>query len=94
MDYRDIITMEPGKRSGKPCVRGLRIAVSDVLEYLASGRARFIGCGKGERAALTFLGRSPTIGARLPPGLEGESRRERIYLDAHRAVYAHLGSAG
>jgi len=37
MDYRDIITMEPGKRSGKPCVRGLRIAVSDVLEYLASG---------------------------------------------------------
>ena len=37
MDYRDIITMEPGKRSGKPCVRGMRIAVSDVLEYLAAG---------------------------------------------------------
>jgi uncharacterized protein (DUF433 family) len=31
------ITMEPGKRSGKPCIRGLRITVSDVLEYLASG---------------------------------------------------------
>lgn len=31
------ITVEPGKRSGKPCVRGLRITVSDVLEYLASG---------------------------------------------------------
>jgi uncharacterized protein (DUF433 family) len=32
-----IITMEPGKRGGKPCVRGLRITVYDVLEYLASG---------------------------------------------------------
>ena len=37
MDYRDIITIEPGKRGGKPCIRGLRITVSDVLEYLASG---------------------------------------------------------
>ena len=37
MDYSNIIGMEPGKRSGKPCIRGLRITVSDVLEYLASG---------------------------------------------------------
>ena len=37
MDYSKIITIEPGKRSGKPCVRGLRITVYDVLEYLASG---------------------------------------------------------
>ncbi len=37
MDYKDIITIEPGKRSGKPCIRGLRITVSDVLEYLAAG---------------------------------------------------------
>ena len=37
MTYSHIITMEPGKRSGKPCVRGLRITVYDVLEYLASG---------------------------------------------------------
>ncbi len=37
MDYQDRITVEAGKRSGKPCVRGLRITVSDVLEYLASG---------------------------------------------------------
>jgi uncharacterized protein (DUF433 family) len=37
MDYRKFITIEPGKRGGKPCVRGLRISVSDVLEYLASG---------------------------------------------------------
>ena len=37
MDYTGIITIEPGKRSGKPCIRGLRITVYDVLEYLASG---------------------------------------------------------
>ena len=37
MNYSGIITMEPGKRSGKPCVRGLRITVYDVLENLASG---------------------------------------------------------
>ena len=37
MEYRDRITIEPGKRSGKPCIRGLRITVADVLEYLASG---------------------------------------------------------
>lgn len=37
MDYRGIITIEPGKRGGKPCIRGLRITVYDVLEYLASG---------------------------------------------------------
>lgn len=33
----DIITVEPGKRGGKPCIRGLRVTVYDVLEYLASG---------------------------------------------------------
>src|SRR5215211_6310364 len=37
MDYRQFITVEPGKRSGQPCIRGLRITVKDVLEYLASG---------------------------------------------------------
>jgi len=37
MDYRDYITIEPNKRGGKPCVRGLRITVYEVLEYLASG---------------------------------------------------------
>jgi len=37
MDYHKIITIEPGKRSGKPCIRGMRIAVQDVLEYLAGG---------------------------------------------------------
>ena len=37
VDYRAIVTIEPGKRGGKPCIRGLRITVYDVLEYLASG---------------------------------------------------------
>ena len=37
MNYRDIITIEPGKRGGKPCIRGMRITVYDILEYLASG---------------------------------------------------------
>jgi len=37
MAYSDIITIEPGKRNGKPCIRGLRITVYDVLEYLAAG---------------------------------------------------------
>src|SRR5229473_8490876 len=37
MDYRTLITIEPGKRSGQPCIRGLRMTVQDVLEYLASG---------------------------------------------------------
>lgn len=37
MDYREIITIEPGKRSGKPCIRGTRMTVTDVLEYLAGG---------------------------------------------------------
>jgi uncharacterized protein (DUF433 family) len=37
MDLQSIITLEPGKRSGKPCIRGMRITVYDVLSYLASG---------------------------------------------------------
>ena len=37
VNYKDLITIEPGKRGGKPCIRGLRITVYEVLEYLASG---------------------------------------------------------
>ncbi|MDA1051381.1 MAG: DUF433 domain-containing protein [Planctomycetota bacterium] len=37
MTYSHLITIEPDKRSGQPCIRGLRITVQDVLEYLASG---------------------------------------------------------
>jgi uncharacterized protein (DUF433 family) len=35
--YQDIITIEPGKRGGRPCIRGMRITVYDVLSYLAAG---------------------------------------------------------
>ena len=37
MDYQSVITVEPGKRSGKPCIRGMRITVSDVFDALSSG---------------------------------------------------------
>ena len=37
MDYRKIITLEPGKMGGKPCIRGMRITVYDVLDYRAGG---------------------------------------------------------
>ena len=40
MSYRDRITVEPGKRGGKPCVRSLRITVYDVLGWLASGMSQ------------------------------------------------------
>jgi uncharacterized protein (DUF433 family) len=36
-DYKQIITIEPGKRGGKPCIRGMRITVGDILGWLASG---------------------------------------------------------
>ena len=37
IDYRSVITVEPGKRSGKPCIRGLRITVYDIVGWLAAG---------------------------------------------------------
>lgn len=37
MNYRDYITIETGKRGGKPCIRSMRITVYDVLDWLASG---------------------------------------------------------
>jgi uncharacterized protein (DUF433 family) len=37
MNYRDIITIDPGKRGGRPCIRGMRITVRDVLSWLAAG---------------------------------------------------------
>jgi len=37
VDYRKIITIDPGKRGGKPCIRGMRISVGDILGWLASG---------------------------------------------------------
>jgi uncharacterized protein (DUF433 family) len=40
MNYKDIITIEEGKRGGKPCIRGMRITVYDILDYLASGMSK------------------------------------------------------
>jgi uncharacterized protein (DUF433 family) len=40
LDYKNIITIEADKRSGKPCIRGLRITVYDVLSWLAAGMSR------------------------------------------------------
>lgn len=40
VDYRKIITIEPGKRGGKPCIRSMRITVYDILNWLASGMSR------------------------------------------------------
>ncbi len=37
-NYKNIITIEPGKRSGKPCIRGMRVTVYDILGWLASGK--------------------------------------------------------
>ena len=37
MTYKDIITVDPHQRGGKPCIRGMRITVYEVLDYLASG---------------------------------------------------------
>ncbi len=37
MDYRCLITIEPGKRGGRPCIRGMRISVYDILGWLAAG---------------------------------------------------------
>jgi uncharacterized protein (DUF433 family) len=36
-DYRDVVTQEPGKRGGRPCIRGMRITVADILGWLAAG---------------------------------------------------------
>lgn len=40
MQFQNIITIEPGKQGGKPCIRGMRITIYDVLEYLASGMSQ------------------------------------------------------
>ena len=64
MNYRDIITIEPEKRGGKPCVRGLRITVYEVLEYLASdGEWRFIPYSEGDTIELMSLGITLSLNA-------------------------------
>jgi uncharacterized protein (DUF433 family) len=70
MDYSKIITIEPGKRSGKPCIRGMRMTVTDVLEYLAGGMtheallADFPDLTEEDiRACLAFAGRERKLAA-------------------------------
>ena len=69
------ITLEPGKRGGKPCIRGLRITVYDVLEYLASGmaeteiRADFPDLEREDiRTVLTFAAERERRLMSIPPG--------------------------
>ena len=74
LDYTKIITVEPGKRGGKPCIRGLRITVLDILEYLASGMsydeilADFPDLTKEDiRACLAFAAERERRLVSLPP---------------------------
>ena len=74
MNYQDIITIEPGKRGGKPCIRGLRITVYDVLEYLASGMSEdqilsdFPDLERDDiRACLAFAADRERASVRSPP---------------------------
>ena len=73
MAYLDRITIEPGKRSGKPCIRDLRMTVSDVLDYLASGMS--------EDDPPPGL---PGPDARRHPGLPRVRRRSRAATDCGR----------
>ena len=75
MDHLDRITLEPEKRGGKPCIRGLRITVYDVLEYLASGMTEaeiledFPDLEREDiRAALAFAAVRERRLVSLPPG--------------------------
>jgi len=69
VNYHDRVTIEPGKRGGKPCIRGLRITVYDVLEYLASGMSEdqilrdFPDLMREDiRASIAFAGDSEQLG--------------------------------
>ncbi len=74
MNHSKRITLEPGKRGGKPCIRGLRITVYDVLEYLASGMtetkilADFPDLEREDiRAVLTFAAERERRLVSIPP---------------------------
>ncbi len=75
MNLSDQITLEPEKRGGKPCIRGLRITVYDILEYLASGMteaeilADFPDLERDDiRAALAFAAERERRLVSIPPG--------------------------
>ena len=89
------ITLEPGKRGGKPCIRGLRITVYDVLEYLASGMteaeilADFPDLEREDiRAVLTFAAERERRLVSIHPG-EAPLRREPVPASCRRAI-GHL----
>lgn len=74
MDYRERISINPAQRSGKPCIRGMRITVSDVLDYLASGMtedeilAEFPDLEREDiKAALAFAAQRERRMMALPP---------------------------
>ena len=75
VDYTKIITIEPGKRFGKPCIRGLRMTVGDILEYLAGGMSEdeiledFPDLTKEDiRACLAFAAARERRYESIPPG--------------------------
>ena len=72
INYQDILTMEPGKRGGKPCIRGMRITVYDVLSYLAAGMSR-----EEVLADLPYL-TNEDISACLAFAAEREQRQLRV----------------
>jgi uncharacterized protein (DUF433 family) len=82
LDYSQIITLDPGKRSGKTCIRGLRITVYDVLDYLAGGMtheevlADFPDLTETDiRARLAFVADASVVFQKWPRGLMLECRR-------------------
>lgn len=84
MTYSDIITMEPGKRGGKPCVRGLRITVYNVMERLASGMThpkRALLSGEGFNGPYCQLQRLGTILLLLDEPFDDRDGRKEEVLD-------------
>ena len=94
-DYRSIIMLEPGNRGGKPCIRGLRIAVQDVLGWLASGMsieeiiADYPELTKEDVLACSG-GRSRTRNRRPPSLIETEHLALRTVHRALRTAFRYL----
>ena len=80
MEYSHIITIEPGKRGGKPCIRGLRITVYDVLENLASGMTHADILNEFPYLTEEDIRRMPRL-RRRPRTQTGNPRRVKLLLD-------------